>query len=191
MTYSLWFESDGFAIIATPDATSDNYQQCFFCVVERGPNKEYADGLTNFYCYNVVNAWNMHNTGYPLKDCMRNIMRPFAFTTPEDSWNSYNYGSTVLSGINAGISFPIHYTNYAYRSSGNNKVYFNRPIIMNSRGFNAPIFYSELFFVWSELAGLVDGDIVMIEGVTKKYICRVVWSPDQSNRLVFAIKYAD
>jgi hypothetical protein len=190
-TYWLWYEAAGFVIIGTPDATSSAYQQSFFCCVERNPNKEFTDGLTNWYCYNVMNYYNIHATNAPTNNRCHNLMRPFAFMTPEDTWNGGNYNSTVLAGINAGITFPYRGSNLAFRSTGNNKVYFHKPQIQSMRGFQLPIFQSELFWVWNEGAGLVDGDIVMPTGGTRSYLLKAVASPDVSTKLCFALKYTD
>jgi len=200
-TYWMWYEGNGFALLLTPDNNAtDNAQQSLFCVVERNVNKEYADGFTNFYCYNVMNSINGHMTANPQTQRMENIMRPFAFYTPEDTYNSSNYnGNAVLSGMQSGICLvPVQLTTanppaaqaYAFRSSGNSKVYFIRPIIQNVRGTTLPIFQADFFFVWTAGMGLNDGDIVAISGATEQYLCKAVVSPDIATPLLFAIKYS-
>lgn len=41
------------------------------------------------------------------------------------------------------------------------------------------------------MAGLVDGDIIQVEGTTKKFLCKSLDSPDSINRVTYAIKYSD
>jgi hypothetical protein len=190
-TYWLWYEAAGFVIIGTPEATGNGYQQSFFCCVERNADKEFSDGLSNWYCYNVLNGNNIHATNAALNNRIHNVMRAFAFMTPEDTWHGSNYNSTVLAGMNAGITFPYRGANLAFRSTGNNKVYFHKPQIQSNRGFQQPIFQSELFWAWNEGAGLVDGDIVMPTGGTRSYLLKAVSSPDVGTKLCFALKYTD
>jgi hypothetical protein len=199
-TYWMWYEGNGFAIMLTPDNNAlDNYQQSLFLVVERNTNKEYADGFSNFYCYNTMNIANYHETAYAQGQRVENIMRPFVFYTPEDAYNSNNYnGNPVLAAMQSGICLvPVQLTTanppaalaYAFRSSGNSKVYFIRPIIQNVRATTLPIFQADFFFVWTAGMGLTDGDIVAISGGTESYLCKSVQSPDNTTPLLFAIKY--
>jgi hypothetical protein len=68
-------------------------------------------------------------------------------------------------------------------------VYYVKPIICNTRDERTPIFQSEIFFAFDEGVGLVDGDVIAIEGQTMKYLCKALDSPDNTQRLTFAIKY--
>ncbi len=199
--YSMWYEANGFAIMLTPDNNvTDTVQQSLFLVVERNTNKEYADGFSNFYCYCCMNINNFHFTSVGQAQRIENIMRPFVFYTPEDAFNGTNYnGNAVLSAMQSGICLvPVQLTTanppaaqaYAFRSAGNSKVYFIRPIIQNVRGVTLPIFQADFFFVWTAGQGLTDGDIVAISGLTEQYLCKSVPSPDSTTPLLFAIKYA-
>lgn len=190
-TYYLWYEAAGFALFGVPEAHTDNMQQSFFCCVERNPNKEYSDGYSNFYSYGAMNVYNFHGTAYIDNLHCHNLMRPYLFKTPEETWNSYNYNSTVLAGIGAGICFPSISGNYAFRSVANSKVYFFKPMVQNARNATTPILLSELFFPWTEAMGIGDGDIVAVGTGTKKYIVRALSSPDNATRLLFALKYSD
>lgn len=80
-------------------------------------------------------------------------------------------------------------TYYAFKSSGNGKAYYVQPIVHNLASQLAPIFQSQLWFPWYETVGLVDGDVIAIEGQTTKFLCKALDSPDSANRLDFAIKY--
>jgi len=72
---------------------------------------------------------------------------------------------------------------------GNGKVYYVKPIINNQANQLSPIFQAELWFPWSESIGLVDGDVIAIEGQTTKFLCKALDSPDSTSRLLYAIKY--
>ncbi len=187
LTYWLWLEENGngFVIMLKPEPTGDNQQQSVIIVVERNPAKEYADGYTNFYLYTAGNIWSTHyDRDYHASIWTnRAILRPFAYQWPDgggriDTWaNGY------------GISFVSMPSYYAFKSTGNNKVYFVKPLIHNHAGQYNPIFQSNLFFMWSEGVGLIDGDVVSIEGTTTKFLCKAVDSPDSTNRLTYGIKY--
>ena len=64
-----------------------------------------------------------------------------------------------------------------------------KPIIHNNAGQLMPIMQSELFFPFSEAVGLVDGDVIAIEGATTKYLCKSIDSPDSAGRINVAMKY--
>jgi hypothetical protein len=192
LTYYLWIESNGFVLFAKPEPHSDEYQQSFFTVLERNPNKEYSDGYTNFYVMSVLN-YNGGGQGSTLYDGQdgvtsinrsRVILRPFAYQYPD---TPTRIGTVYPSGN--GVSFVPTPSYYAYKSSGNGKAYYVKPIIQNIAGSIAPIFQSELWFPWSETVGLIDGDVIAVEGQTTKFLCKALDSPDTANRLNFAIKY--
>lgn len=189
ITYFLWYENNGFVIMGKPEPNaSDTKQQSFIIVVERNPNKRYADIYSTFYCYTAGNTWNALYDGNWATTLWRHrsILRPFAYQWPDHtSWGAYDF-----SGINGnGISFSPLPTYYAYKSAGNGKVYYLKPIIHNLANSITPIFQSELFFLWSEGAGLIDGDIVAIQGQVTKLLCKALDSPDSTNRLTYAVKY--
>lgn len=179
VTYYLWVDATGFAIMAKPEPSSNNEQGSWLAVVERNPNKEYSDGFSNFYGYFQCNTENGNGTaGWQ----MRHVLRPFTFY-------SQDYNQQSWSGIDVmGIVFPTC-PYLAYKSTGNGKVYYVKPIICNARDERSPIFQSEIFFAFDEGVGLVDGDVIAIEGQTTKYLCKSLDSPDNTQRLTFAIKY--
>lgn len=188
VTYYLWIENNGngFVIMGEPEPTTDSYQQSFIIVIERNPNKEYADGYTNFYYYSAGNIWGQLYDGADATSIYRNrsYLRPFAF-----QWPDTPSGDTTAFVNGYGISFIPTPTYYAYKSNGDNKVYFVRPLIHNAMASINPIFQSNLFFMWSEGVGLIDGDIVSMEGQITKYLCKGLDSPDSTNRITYAIKY--
>jgi len=186
LTYYLWIESNGFVLLAKPEPYSDALQQSFIAVIERNPNKEYSDGYTNFYGYAYLNAWDYYDgdNGVAQDQRFRSLLRPFAFRYPDAA------GDVIpATPIGYGLSFVPTPTYYAFKSSGDGKAYYVKPIIHNISGQVTPIFQSELFFPWSESVGLIDGDVVAVEGQTTKFLCKALDSPDSLNRLNFAIKY--
>ncbi len=187
VTYFLWVESNGFAIMGKPEPTSDNYQQSFILVVERTDtsNKRYVDGYSNFFVYKACNYSPQLYDGASVTTLLRDrsILRPFAYQWPDDS----SKNNALSNGY--GISFSPLPNYYAYKSVGNGKVYYLKPIINNQANQLAPIFQSNLFFMWSEGTGLIDGDVIAIQGQPIKYLCKALDSPDSTNRITYAIKY--
>lgn len=194
ITYYLWIESNGFALMAKPEPTTANQQNSFFLVVERNPNKFYVDNQSNFYCYVVMNMWpTFAGVGEP--DRHYSFLRPFIYKFPTEATISDrgpNYYCMALG------SFDRH---YAFKSAGNGKVYYVKPVIFNDKyerydGWTSfynvppsPIFQADLWFYWTENMGLVDGDIVAIEGATTKYLIKSLDSPDSTAKLFYAMKF--
>lgn len=182
ITYYLWIESNGFVIMGKPEPSSDATQQSFFLCLERNPNKEYSDGYTNFCAFMWQNIFQSGWDSYPSAR-FRSVLRPFAYQYPETgNWDSLTYNG-------AGISFWLSPSYYAYKSQGNGKVYYVKPIVHNHAGQMMPIMQLELFFPLSETVGLIDGDVIAIEGATTKYLCKSLDSPDSTSRISMAIKY--
>jgi hypothetical protein len=180
ITYYLWYDESGFAIIAKPEPDStDDQQSSFFLAVERVPTKEYADGYTNFYVVADLNMYEYFDDSYDGLQC-RTYLRPFNFEyNPSDHASSssfYNHG--------------VNHQDYvrAMKSNGNGKAYYLKPIYQNEDGVNDPIAEADLWFGWLEERGLIDGDVIAIEGETTKYLCKALDSPDSTNRLKYAIK---
>lgn len=191
VTYFLWYENNGFVIMGKPEPTGDSNQQSFIIVVEKiaNPvNKEYVDGYSSFFCYTAGNIWNSLYDGNWATTLWRNrtILRPFAYQWPDHtSWSSYSFATTNGNGI----SFPPMPSYIGYKSIGNGKVYYIKPIINNTPNQLSPIFQSELFFMWNEGLGLIDGDVIAVQGQPVKYLCKALDSPDNTSRLTYAIKY--
>lgn len=186
LTYYLWYEANGFVIMGKPEPHADAIQHSFFTAVERNPNKEYGDGYTNFSCMAVTNYWPngyYDGTNQTSINRMRGILRPFAYQYPDGT------GVVKFSVNGNGISFVPMPSYLAFKSNGNGKVYYVKPILNNSNNQLSPIFQAELWFPWSETVGLIDGDVIAVEGTTTKYLCKSLDSPDSTNRLIYAIKY--
>lgn len=185
VTYFMWYEAKGFVIMGKAEPSGAGNQQSFIIVVERSPVKEYVDGYTNFFCYTTGNTWSALYDGNWVSTEWRNrgLLRPFAYQYPDHgSWTNY------VANEN-GISFSPLPTYYGYKSVGNGKVYYIKPIIHNQANQLAPIFQSELFFLWSEGLGLIDGDVVAVQGQPVKFLCKALDSADTASRLTYAIKY--
>lgn len=189
VTYWLWYDTNGFVIMGKPEPTGDTNQQSFIIVVERNPNKRYVDVYSTFYTYMVGNMWPELYDGNWVADTKtrsRSILRPFAYQFP-DYTGGGSWGSWAPNGN--GISFSPLPTYYAYKSAGNGKVYYMKPIIHNQANQLAPIFTGESFFLWTEGLGLIDGDVVAIQGQATKFLCKGLDSPDSTSRLTYAIRY--
>jgi hypothetical protein len=112
------------------------------------------------------------------------------YTEINKSWEAATFGH-IYNPI--GIEFP----KLAIKSSGNGKVYYVKPIVHNSissTGFRHemsfdPIYLSELFIAWRPDGGLIDGDIIAVTGVTKKYLLKAINSADSAVPLYYGIKY--
>ncbi|SNQ59541.1 hypothetical protein [Candidatus Methanoperedens nitratireducens] len=184
VTYFLWYDATGFALMGKPEPNAtDDYQGSFIAVVERNASKYYSDGYTNFFSFSQTSLTQYADYALSSIQRPRGILRPFSYQYPD--WASY--GSYSNNGN--GISFVPLPTYYAYKSAGNGKVYYVKPIMNNLNSQLAPIFQSELFFMWTESQGIVDGDVVAIEGSSTKYLCKALDSPDSVSRINFAIKY--
>lgn len=192
VTYYLWYETNGFVLLGKPEPSADTMQQSFTAVIERNVNKEYSDGFTNFYVMAICNNHQYYDGAEVTSiNRFRGVLRPFAYQYPDTPSGDIPTGTdTAGFGFNGnGISFVGMPTNFAYKSSGNGKAYYVKPIIHNGAGQIIPIFQSELWFPWSEAAGLIDGDVIAVEGQTTKFLCKSLDSPDYITRVPIAIKY--
>jgi|SRR5659263_73411 len=180
VTYYLWVDATGFVITGKPEPNAtDDRQGSFFLVVERNPNKKYTDGFSNFFCYNACNYMNGTNT---VDYYMTPYIRPFTYQNRD-----YNQEGMVTINVN-GIYFPAC-PYVSFKSIGNGKVYYIKPIYFNTADRRTPIAQSEMFFAYAETVGLIDGDVIAIEGQTTKYLCKGLDSPDTTGRLMLMSRY--
>ncbi|MDY0385641.1 MAG: hypothetical protein RBT65_00645 [Methanolobus sp.] len=171
VNYFLWTDSSGFVIMGVPEPIeADNRQSSFIAVVEHMGTKEYSDGLTNFYFYQELN-YRASSTADSGGFEIFYVLRPF-------SYEDYNDGVQFWSD-----------PKFALKSNGNGKVYFMKPIVCNTSDEKTPIYQSELFFKVSTGAGLVDGDVIAIDGETTKYLVKMISSPDSGTTINYAMKY--
>lgn len=173
LTYYLWIDSTGFVVMARPEPNStDENQTSFICAVEHMATKEYSDGMSNFFLYAMENYTGNENYSSTESYKPYRVLRPFAYSSSSES----------------GIEFWSDQW-YAFKSTGNGKVYYMNPLVFNDIAATMPIYQSNLFFRFSESVGLVDGDVVAIDGETTKYLCKSLDSPDSTGRINFAMKY--
>ncbi len=193
ITHYLWIESNGFVLMAKPTPTPANYDNSFFAVVERCPNKFYNDNQTNFYCYNVMNIWpTLYSTSYGEPDQHRSFLRPFIYKWPNTTVSDRTPNTYCLT-------FGYFDRSYAFKSAVSGKTYYFKPMIFNNMlgvgqspiGINPiPIFQSNLWFYWSENMGLNDSDIIAMEGLTTKYQVKALdSSPDSNSKVTYAMKF--
>jgi len=174
ITYYLWMDSSGFALMGKPEPVSgDNYQNSFIIVTEHMGTKEYTDGLTNFYTFMVMNHF---------RDNEETNYKPFMMTRPF-VYQGYDMGDGIMFWRDS-----IKDMN-AMKSTGNGKVYYVKPVICNSTDNMTPIYQSEMFWKYVPKTGLVDGDVVAVDGETTKYLCKALTSPTSTYTLYYAIKY--
>lgn len=194
VTYWLWIEDNGngFVMMGRPEPSGSPEQQSFTIVLEKianPANKEYTDNQTDFFLYTVGNIWHqlydgINTTTLPsLLWRNRSILRPFAYQWPDGAQR----GSWGSNG--AGISFSPLPSYVGYKSVGNGKVYYIKPIVNNQANQLDPIFQSELFFQWNEGLGLIDGDVIAVQGQPVKFLCKSLSSPDNASRITYAVKY--
>lgn len=171
-TFYLWIDATGFVIMAKPEPwTGDDRQASFIAVLEHMGSKEYSDGLTNFYFYYNQNAWwNATNASSGFRGYR--VLRPFSYVSDDTS------GIQFWSG-----------GKHAFKSSGNGKVYYTKPLICNTADEMTPIYQSNLFFLFSTDWGLVDGDVIAVDGETTKYLCKSLTSPSSTGLINYAMKY--
>jgi len=185
VTYYLWVDHTGFVMMAKPEPSGDNQQQSFIICVEHRDVKEYEDGESGFFCYCSGNMWHKLYAGdFPTLNRNRSILRPFIY-----QWPDFGHRDPTTHPNGNGISFCPMPSYTAYKNIGNGKIYYIKPIINNSANQLDPIFQSELFFMWSENLGLIDGDVIAIQGQPTKFLCKAIDSPDTATRLAYAIKY--
>jgi len=167
-----------------------NQQNAFFVSLERNPNKFVpADPNSNFYCFNQMNIWATFSGAVGAPDKHYGMLRPFAYTFPNGAHRQEgaNYYCMTQGSFDR---------SYAFKSAGIGKVYYVKPIIFTTMlepgtlNFPpSPIFQSNLWFAWSENMGLIDGDVIALEGETTKFLIKAIDSPDSGNRLLYALKY--
>jgi len=180
VTYYMYIDATGFVIIGKGEPTGENRQQSFFVVVEHIASDPTPRKM---YCHAVTNVSSRYSHGVNTLIRQRGILRPFLYQYP-DGGSSLNYGSN-----GNGIGYVTTPSYYAFKSTGDGKVYYVKPIVCNTANSLTPVFQAELWFPWSETVGLIDGDVIAIEGSTTKYLCKSIDSADSTNRLNFAIKY--
>lgn len=175
VNYWTWVDATGFVVMGKPEPISaNNRQSSFIIVTEHMGTKEYSDGYSNFYCYWAGNYIPMEmdtTTNLTSGFVPYRYTRPFAFQNTDDGYQFWN-GSK-----------------HAFKSAGNGKVYFTKPVMCNTSDNKTPIYQSELFFVCSPSVGLVDGDVIAVDGDTTKYLVKMISSPDSAGTINYAMKY--
>ncbi|CAG0982905.1 hypothetical protein METP3_02188 [Methanosarcinales archaeon] len=216
LDYWLWIENNGFALMAIPEHQSmNNSSGAFILICERNANKEYTDGLSNFFAY-------ARNGGYecnaPRSDNNYNgqrhecVLRPFSYysATQKDFYYDPNthyrcpyqgphmtWDATHLGHKDDPIG--VEFAKSAHKSSGNGKVYYIKPIVHNNIHLTSfkhetafePIFQSELFLDWRPDSGIIHGDILKFETTNRQYLCLDLRGNYMGSPLRYAIKYHD
>jgi len=190
ITYHLYVDDTGFVIMGKPDTIpGDNTQQSFFVCLERGLYKEYQDGYSNFYLVSTCNTYSVVNDNVNLMDRQRTVLRPFVYQYPSESDNNAFTSTDVFGFSGHGVNLIGIPDVYGFKSGGNNKAYYTKPVVSNSYTSLIPIMSVDMWFAWNEGHGLFDGDIIAVSASTKKYLCLAMSSPDDTTTIPIAIKY--
>jgi transposase len=135
---------------------------------------------------NILNKYDGENRSVNDKTQHRSVIRPFCYTYPAMTdaghydFGFSGWGTPSTSGDQGRSSFKSH---------GNGKVYYMKPVAHNHAGWQKPIFQTEMCFAWNENEGLIDGDAIALEGTSKKFLVKALDSADTTGRLNYAIRY--
>jgi len=174
--HQLFTGSGGFALVGVPPPhSSDIYQCSFIVVVERNTNKIYADGYTNFHMFvdgnNFNSLWNTQNSGAALFGVN---VRWYRYT---HAFNLQSYADAYQKGY------------YAFKSTGDNKAYFMKPVLHNDTNERSPWLQPEFWIaVSSSKTNLADDDVLAMPAPsTKSYQVTLKQSPDYTAYIRYAI----
>ncbi|MBU4223015.1 MAG: hypothetical protein KKD46_03435 [Euryarchaeota archaeon] len=189
LTYYMWIDETGICMMSKGEPTGEGLQPATLVGWERIEAKEYTDGYTNvvFYSINqILNKYDGENRSVNDKTQHRSVIRPFCYTYPAmTDAGHYDFGfsgwSTPSTSGDQGRS--------SFKSHGNGKVYYMKPVVHNHAGWQKPIFQTEMSFAWHEGEGLIDGDVIALEGTSKKFLVKALDSADTTGRLNYAIRY--
>ncbi len=189
LTYYMWIDETGICMMCKGEPTGDNAQPATLVGWERIEAKEYTDGYPNVIWYSINQIRNLYDGEHrSINDkCQhRSVMRPWAYTYPSmTDAGHYDFGfsgwSTPSTSGDQGRS--------SFKSHGNGKVYYMKPVAHNHAGWQKPIFQTEMCFSWNESEGLIDGDVIALEGTSKKFLVKALDSADTTSRLNYAIRY--
>jgi len=176
--YSLFTGSGGFALVGIPPINAtDDYQSNFIVIVERNTGKLYADGYTNFY---ILVDGNYLQTDFNTNNCGA------ALFGVNVRWYRYTHPFYIQSQ-GAGVGLDKAYS--AFKSIGDGKAYFMKPVLHNEITNVYPWLQPEFWIaIDSTKANLADGDeIAMPAPATKKYMVTLKQSPDSATYIYYAI----
>ena len=213
IAYWMWLDEaaesaagNGTAIFFRPDSVPETgwTQSGFFNIEHFDPGlKEYEDGFSDWWLMAFSNYWNCsycHNDESP----HGYVLHPFSNAWPShprgvDSEPSEihlgftNFHSTAqrkaVKGVD-GMLGPIR-AGYAC-GEGDSKVRYSRPVFHGlADSNNSPQVQTEHFLRAIEGVGLVDGDILSVDGDTRKYLILLKDSPDSTQDLCIAMRYEE
>lgn len=179
-------------------------QSAFFNIEHFDPGlKEYDDGFSDWWLMSFSNYWNC-TTCHNDEEHHGYVLHPFSNAWPShprgiDSepseyhtgWTSFHSSSQrkVVKGVD-GMMAPVR---SGYDSGeGDSKVRFVKPVFHAlADSNNSPQVQSEHFLRGVEAVGLVDGDILAVDGDTRTYLQLQKDSPDSTTDLCITIRYEE
>jgi len=155
INHARWVWGDGFVLIGAPESSGDNYQGSFLVVVERQTDKFYDDGESNFFVYCRCSKLQYDNYNHWRH---KSVIRPWVFQTNNTSEGRavYLLAMKTVSGA----------------------TYFMYPVYFNDRWNLKPVAQSKMVMDYDPNKGLADGDIIAVQGSTKKFKCKHFAGPD-------------
>jgi len=147
--YHLWITDQGFSIIAVP--TTGTYRGAWILVMERNTSKLYSDGESNFFCYNDCGNYNYYQNGQE-EWAAKHVIRPWRFEGTTSDTAGRFVPMNTLKSIGSGIG------------------YFVYPVYFNDIYNRLTVAQSSMSIGFESGLGLVDGDIIVVQGSTKKFI---------------------
>jgi len=185
--YYLWADSSGVTLLATWTASNSHYDYTSFFHLERNTTKEYADGFTNFFLLSLVNEdRTIYYSSYQF----------YVYRAPSGNDYSLNRKQYIRPFNTSTIDYALAVATFfdCYKSAGNSKVYFQFPYYSNNLDplRRTPIAQTQRWFRVGVGLGVADGDLIdWVNGAeTWKFLAKTLQSPDSTNYLPIAIRYA-
>lgn len=185
--YWMWVDANGVSLFVTWLASGTHFDYTSFFHLERNTTKEYADGFTNFFVVSLVNE---DRTIY------YSSQQAYVYQVPSGNDYSLNRKQYVRPFNTSTISYTQGVATFfdCYKSGGNAKVYFQFPYYSNNLDATRrmPIAQTRGWFRVGLSLGIADGDLIdWVNGAeTWKYLAKTLQSPDSTNYLTLAIRYA-
>jgi len=180
IVYKLFTGAGGFALVGVPPANAlDVYQSNFLVVVERNTAKIYADGYTNFHIFTDGNYIGYGSDLFNTNNCGADL---FGVNV---RW--YRYTHPFILQAHAEPAYEKAYK--AFKSIGDGKAYFMKPVLHNDIFGVTPWLQPEFWIaIDSTKANLADDDELALPGPsTKTYQVTRKQSPDSALYLWYAI----
>jgi len=185
IVYKLFTSADGFALVGIPPINAaDVYQSNFIVIVERISTKLYADGYSNFYIFvngnNLRYQFNTYACGAAL---FGETVKMWRYSRP---FHIQEYETTYYNAMVHEERMRIY---SAYKSLGDSKAYYMKPILHNELGCMYPWALAEFWIPIDNVKGNLadDDEIALPAPQTKTYQVTLKQSPDSAAYIYYAI----